>query len=77
MTASEIIKRLGGAARLSRALELPAGETGAVRVRAWAIRQAIPGGYWGRIAAYSKENGFDVTLEDLAAAHTPPETLAA
>jgi len=77
MTASEIIKRLGGASRLSKALRFPEGETGAVRIRAWAQRETIPGQYWAAIAAYSKEADLGVTLEALAAAHAVTRAEAA
>ncbi len=68
MTASEIIKRLGGAAQLSKALGLPVA-TGPLRIRAWSHRNAIPGTYWWPIAAYSDAEGLGVSLEVLASAH--------
>lgn len=69
MTVSEIITALGGAAVLARRLGFPPGDVGPKRVRAWALRQSIPGEYWAALAAYSKEAECGVTLEVLAAAH--------
>lgn len=77
MDAKTLIKRLGGAAALSAGIGLPDGGLGALRVRAWARRNTIPGPYWATIAAYSKEAGHGVTLEVLAAAHALPSRRAA
>jgi hypothetical protein len=77
MDVTEIIKKLGGAPRLASALGLPGEGVGALRVRAWGYRQSIPGEYWADIAAFSKENGFGVSLEDLAQAHAARRAEAA
>lgn len=69
MTVSQIIKSLGGATVLADGIGLPGEGIGALRVRAWSQRGAIPGAYWAAISAFSKEAGHGVTLEVLAAAH--------
>ena len=77
MDVRSIIKHLGGAAVLASRIHLPGNGVGALRVRAWANRQTIPGQYWAAIAAYSKEADLGVTLEVLAAAHAVARAEAA
>lgn len=69
MASSQIIARLGGPSALAGGLGLPANDVGAKRVRAWVMRDRIPGEYWASIVAYSDRAGLGVTLADLASAH--------
>lgn len=78
MTVAEIIRRLGGATVLAERLGFPGADVGAKRIRAWALRNSIPGEYWASVSAYSKEAGKGVTLEVLASVHAAgPERAAA
>lgn len=69
MTISELIKGLGGATVLSEGIGLPGEGVGALRVRAWAQRNAIPGGYWKAIADFAHRSGSPITLDTLAEVH--------
>lgn len=63
-----IIKSLGGAAELARLLGMPEGGVGATAVRAWSLRDAIPGNWFAAIERVARAKGrLDISVSSLAA----------
>lgn len=66
MNTREVVKLLGGAAELARALDLPGDDQGAKQVRAWIYRDSIPAEWFAAIARVAAKRGQAVTVESLA-----------
>lgn len=67
MNVKDVIKALGGATVLARALGLPDQEVGAKLVRAWGLRDSVPAEWFAAVARVALLRGHpEITVEALA-----------
>lgn len=71
-THRDIIRRLGGPHAVARELAAHSAPPSEVAVRAWSMRDSIPGKYWAAFVEIADRTGGECSLGELAAAAAAP-----